>query len=263
MRRLFTSRAGIGETEALEGREGLPLEGDLLHASADEGPALRPYAATLAVPEPEAATPAGAEAEIALQRAGELSRLGRRSDAVHVLRSLLAERPGEERASRDLARHLESAGEPDTALEVLTTALGLQGDHVGLRSDRGALAARLGMHAEAERDLRHALGVAPNDPGAHLQLGLVLFRLSRLTDALDHLQRAAMLAPDDADAAFHLGEAWYQKGALDRALAALERAATLRPEARAYSLLGRLLDRLGRTEEAMIMHRRARDAAAR
>jgi Flp pilus assembly protein TadD len=47
-------------------------------------------------------------------------------------------------------------------------------------------------------------------------------------------------------------------------LQALERAAALAPgNPRSFKLMGRLLDRLGRTEEAMVMHKKAREAAIR
>jgi Flp pilus assembly protein TadD len=48
---------------------------------------------------------------------------------------------------------------------------------------------------------------------------------------------------------------------MEPALQNLMRASELAPDdPRAYKLLGRLLDRMGRTEEAMVMHRKAREA---
>jgi Flp pilus assembly protein TadD len=44
----------------------------------------------------------------------------------------------------------------------------------------------------------------------------------------------------------------------------LERAAALAPgNPRSYKLMGRLLDRMGRTDEARVMHRKAREASIR
>ena len=64
----------------------------------------------------------------------------------------------------------------------------------------------------------------------------------------------------DCVSAFADGEP-VDPGQLDRALQNLMRASELAPEdPRAYKLLGRLLDRMGRTEEAMVMHRKAREA---
>jgi len=265
MRRLFTSRAGLGETGALEGIEGFPLEGDPLTAPVDEGPVLRPYAALLPdVAEAAIAADALPAEERALRRAAELEHLGRRLDAILVLRQLVGERPEEDVPRLRLVRLLETVGEVEEALAVLSAGLERRTASVPLLLERGALLGRLSLHAEAERDLREALVLAPDEPAIRLQLGLTLLRRDRIADALPQLQRAAALAPDDPDVAFHLGEAFYHSGQFDQALTAFERAVTLRPgQAKVYALLGRLLDRLGRTEAAMVMHRRARDAAGR
>ncbi|HSR15241.1 MAG TPA: hypothetical protein VLL51_05785, partial [Gemmatimonadales bacterium] len=67
------------------------------------------------------------------------------------------------------------------------------------------------------------------------------------------------LAPSEAIARFHLWEARYQAGDMAGALDQLRLAGSLAPDdARPFALAGRLLDRLGRAEEAMEMHRQAR-----
>jgi Flp pilus assembly protein TadD len=265
MRRLHISRAGMGESDALEGVEGFPLEGDVVGTPSDEGPALTPYAAECGGT--SAATRAGDTSAVesrGLRRALELEGLGRRLDAITVLRQLVAEGLEELESRRHLARLLEATGDADEALEVLSAGLTRHGASVGLLADRGALLGRLSRHVDAERDLRQALAQAPEDTAVHVQLGVALLRRGRIAEAVAHLRRATLLAPDDAEAAFHLGEALYHRGEFEGALGALERAAALRThDPRAYALLGRLLDRLGRTEEAMAMHRKARDATVR
>jgi Flp pilus assembly protein TadD len=54
------------------------------------------------------------------------------------------------------------------------------------------------------------------------------------------------------------------QGDLPGALQVLERAALLAPlNPRSYKLMGRLLDRMGRGEDALAMHKRAREATIR
>jgi Flp pilus assembly protein TadD len=81
-------------------------------------------------------------------------------------------------------------------------------------------------------------------------------------EAATTLQRYADLRPEDPAAWFHVGEALNQAGDLPAALAALRRAVELdEREGRSYQLIGRVLDRMGRPEEAMPMYRRAREIA--
>jgi Flp pilus assembly protein TadD len=71
-------------------------------------------------------------------------------------------------------------------------------------------------------------------------------------------------SPVVADATYYLGVALLATVDLAAALDAFERAAALAPhDPRCFKLIGRVLDRMGRTEEAMAMHRKAREAARR
>jgi Flp pilus assembly protein TadD len=75
------------------------------------------------------------------------------------------------------------------------------------------------------------------------------------------LRRAIDLAPTDATAYYYLGEALNQAGDYAGARAALEQSVALDPAAgRTYRLLGRVLDRLGRPDDAREMYRRGREA---
>ena len=68
--------------------------------------------------------------------------------------------------------------------------------------------------------------------------------------------------PDDADCWYYIGEARNQAGNLPAALEALQRAARLdERDTRTFNLMGRVLDRMGRPDEAMAMYRRSRELA--
>ncbi len=265
MRRLHHSRSDAGEARALEGFDAGPLEGDLVGSSRDEGPLLRPYAADFSEPVVGVAqTTLAADEDRDLRRARELEGLGRRLDAVLVLRQALADRPEAVDVRLALASMLDRNGDTEDAIEVLTAGLGRGFANPQLLIPRGALLGKLNRHAEAEADLRRALDSEPNQPEAHLQLGIALVRRGRIPEALPVLQRARQLDQDNGEAAFHLGEVLYHLGDLSAALDTLRRATELAPrDPRAFKLQGRLLDRQGRTEEAMVMHRKARDLGGR
>jgi Flp pilus assembly protein TadD len=93
---------------------------------------------------------------------------------------------------------------------------------------------------------------------------LALLRLGRGAEAVSAFRTALVVTPDDAEATYYLGEALLATNDLAPALSAFGRAAVLAPhDPRCFKLMGRVLDRMGRTEEAMEMHRKAREAARR
>src|SRR6187455_220687 len=257
------SRRSTPGDDADFGFDPLALEGDAREVAPDEGPALFPFAADFPpslLAESSSRVDEPHDARV-LVRVRDLEGLGRRLDAIMVLRQSLGEEPGNVRLRHRLAELLEASGEEDTALEELEAGIRASRWDAALQVQRGALLGRMGRHPEAERELRAAIAMAPDSVDAALHLGLSLLRRGRHSDALTELQRAQSLDPRRGDVAFHLGEAWYHGGQLDRALQNLMRASELAPEdPRAYKLLGRLLDRMGRTEEAMVMHRKAREA---
>ena len=265
MRRLRNSRSPDPDELAAEGFDRSDLEGDAIGTVADEIPWLRPFGAD--IPGPALAEPGSApepEGVRILRQARDLAGLGRRLDAVLLLRRWLEDSPGDPAARSHLAELLEQGGELEAALVELNRALEVWESSVPLLVRRGGMLARMGQSAEAERDLREAIRLGPTDPAGHFQLGLALLRRGRAAAAADAFREALRLSPDHPDALYYLGEALEAQGDLPAALRTLERTATLFPEdPRTYKLMGRLLDRMGRSEEAMAMHRKAREASIR
>ncbi len=265
MRRLRNHRAPDPDPIAAEGFDRSELEGDAIGPVADEIPWLRPFGAD--IPGPvlwDSGTEDEPEAARALREARALAALGRRLDAVLLLRRTQAEHPLDPESGVLLAHLLEQGGDAEGALAELSAAIATAADPLPILVKRGELLARVGQPAEAERDLRDAVRQRPTFAGAHFHLGVTLLRRGRASEAADALREALRLAPDDPEGHYHLGEALEAKGELAAALDTLERAARLLPgDGRAFKLMGRLLDRLGRTDEAMVMHRRAREASIR
>jgi tetratricopeptide (TPR) repeat protein len=268
MRRLRNHRSPDPDEQATEGFDRSDLEGAAIGPSADEIPWLKPFGVDFPGPVLPPSPGGGLSGEPAagnpLHEAGELIRLGRRLDAMLLLRRSLRDEPasGAAAARRLLAELLDQGGEPEAALVELGLALESEGDRFPVLIQRGALLARLTRLAESERDLRDAVRLRPSEPAGHYQLGLALLRRGRAADAVEALEQAIRFAPTDPEILYQLGEALHSSGDLNAALETLQRAAAQSPrDPRPLKLLGRLLDGLGRTEEAMAMHRRARDAA--
>jgi tetratricopeptide (TPR) repeat protein len=265
MRRLHTSRAPEPDEAALEGMDRLDQEGDPIGPTGDELPLLRPFGAE--VTGPVVAEPgAGAEPEPVRvpRQARELAALGRHLDAVLLLRRYLEEAPRDGAARALLAALLDEGGEEDEAVEELTRALECSDDAVQVLIHRGMLLARLGRAEEAEHDLRDAIRRGPGHAAAHFHLGVTLYRRGRTVQAAAALRQALEWDPEHAEASYYLAETLQAQGDLPGALAELDRTLKLAPDqVRSFKLRGRLLDRMGRTDEALAMHRKAREASIR
>jgi len=242
------------------------LAGEVAPAHPDAGFPLRPLAAE--IPQGARVDPHAAAEETATERLLRLARKaalqGRIGDAAAAFRELLTLEPAHLTGRVEFAILQERQGDLDAALAHLFEAVELRPQDPAPLIARGAFLARLKRHREAEADLHRAIKLAPEDANAHFELGFALWRKGVAEEAAAALRRAATLAPHRSDAEYYLGEALHQAGDHAGALAALERAATLDTgNPKPLQLMGRVLDRLGRPEEAREMYRRAREAAPR
>jgi Flp pilus assembly protein TadD len=259
MRYLIHSRRPEPDPASLEGFDSVQFEGDVEAAAGGIG--LRPFSReveTVGLPphRPEGAT----EEERVLSDAHYLGRMGRRLDALLLLRHHLDADPTAASVRLALAEILEEAGELDEAVAELSQVISGSREAVPALVRRGALYARLGRTGEAETDLRRAVSEQPSYHQGYVQLGLALLRRGVVGESVKVLREALTRADDDPDTVYYLGEALYAQGELPEALGMLQRAAQLSPaNPRSYKLMGRLLDRLGQTDEAMAMHRKARE----
>lgn len=262
MRRLTNSRAGLPDPALLEGFPPAELEGDPALPGPDAIASLRPFGRD--IPEqrlPLADQPTDPE-ELVLVRAKTLADRGRRLDAIIVLREHVRDHPRQVEPRMVLADLLTDAGDPDTAIEELTTALGVAPSPSQVLVRRGALYARIGQPREAETDFREAIRRDSSHWPAYRYLGVTRLRLGRPEEAETALREAITLAPQDPESVLYLGETLLAQGRLEAAFDELRRAVDLAPaDPRGYTLLGRLFDRLGRADEAMAMHRKATEVA--
>ncbi len=260
MGRLHHSRSGEADPGLLEGFELLALEGD---SSPDPITALRPFERD--VPEQRLPTSADPDAPLPIQtvdRARDLSRRGRRLDAIASLDQFVAAHPDTIEPRLALAEMLAEAGEAEQALEQLGVLLELTRQAAPILVRRGALYAQSGQPQAAEADFREAIRKDASYWPAYRYLGTTRLRLGGVAEAVSVLREARSLAPRDPECALYLAEALLTSGDLAEAEELLQWAVeTLPTDPRGFTLLGRLHDRLGRQEVAMTMHRKAREVA--
>jgi Flp pilus assembly protein TadD len=215
--------------------------------------------------------------------------------AAELERSLHA-RPDQFASHYNLGNLDLERGANEEALAHYRKAAELRPDHVASLVNLSLAHARLGQSAEAEVPLRRAIAVEPRSGPAHFNLGLLLAEQGRADEARAELRRAAELDPRNAAAAYNLAVlvaredprqaaalarraaeaapqdaryAWSRayfaaqagdSGSARRVLEALVRDQPAYGDA--WGLLGSLLEKEGRRQEARDVYRRASEASA-
>ena len=178
-----------------------------------------------------------------------------------ALRLAFEQTPGDTRRAIAYTTALEKKGDAATALTVLDQAEAAGADALAVTCARAsALGARL-KYDESEAMIRKAAKLRADAPEVALQRGILACRRGRWREAIEPLQSGVALTPDNATAHYFIGEALNHTDDLAGALAAYQRASELEPDHwRALKGVGIVLDRLGRSGEAAVFYRRARDA---
>jgi Flp pilus assembly protein TadD len=178
-----------------------------------------------------------------------------------ALRLAFEQTPGDTRRAIAYTTALEKKGDAAAALVVLDQAEAAGADAFAITCARAsALGARL-KYDESEAMIRKAAKLRADAPEVSLQRGILACRRGRWREAVEPLQAGVALAPDNATAHYFIGEALNHTDDLQGALAGYERAAELEPDHwRALKGVGIVLDRLGRSAEAAVFYRRAREA---
>lgn len=129
---------------------------------------------------------------------------------------------------------------------------------------RGAAHLQRNEKEHAIRELKQAVGLDPRSAAAHMLLGqayLAQGAFEMIAEAKGELQQALDLDPTLVWARFYLAKIYLDLGRTDRAKEELERGLRDRPNVpHLLSLLGEVNRRLGSTEEALALNRRALEA---
>ena len=267
MRRSRRSRSSGRERAIQEYFDTQGMEAEPLAEGPDEAFPLRPFAEgnTDRDELPEVpVTDEGPDPARLLRRARRTSRSGRRSDAIQAYRDLLEVARDNIEGRLELARLLEDADDIAGALGQLDCAVADAPQRADVITARGALHARLKHYHPAEADLAEALRLDPGHAPAHFHSGMVQLRRGRDQQAAASFRRTLECTDQIPDALYYLGEALNLLDDFDGAITTVERAIDVQPDdPRGYRLLGRVLDRCGRPEDAQVMYQKAREVARR
>lgn len=144
--------------------------------------------------------------------------------AADYYRRIIAERPADAPAQRELAYALGRAGDTAAAITHYLRALAMGVDSFDLHYDLAAQFYRTGDYAQAEAHYRQASQLNPTYAPAFNNLGTALAAQSRFADAIEQFAHALALNPNYAQARANLATA---RAAMDRAaIDATARAAT-------------------------------------
>ncbi len=137
-------------------------------------------------------------------------------------------------------------------------ALDLRPDFANGHFNYALLLSKSKNHDAAAEHLLEVLQIMPNDNEARFKLGCVYSDAGKLDEAVREIKRALKAMPESPVIYARLAQVYYDMGDLDRA-DAFFRAALKRKSDYAYAHhgLGRTLERLGRTADAVTSYREA------
>ncbi|MCI0662579.1 MAG: tetratricopeptide repeat protein [Acidobacteria bacterium] len=151
--------------------------------------------------------------EAIFNRAVELQRQGKLTEAADAYREFLKQAPNHAGAHANLASILSKMGMYSEAVAGYETALRLNPKLTDVFFNLGSIHFRAGQFGKAAERLREYIGFKPEEWRAHQLLGLSLIELGRDAEALSSLETADKSNPNDISLLFGLGIAYLR---LDR-----------------------------------------------
>ena len=195
--------------------------------------------------------PRAAGANRAFQRAVQLHTGGQLEAAIDAYRAILEGYPDAPGCWLNLGAALYKLGRRDEALEVLRQGTRVCPESVDLHYELGNALGKSGDDEGALERHRAVLARDPKHLGAATSCGLALVRLGRFDQAIDHCRTALQVHVDDASLYNVLGVALAKLGLYEAAASALGRAVALAPATSRYrkNLYWHALVKLGRYAE--------------
>lgn len=200
----------------------------------------------------------------------ELIRQGRQLEARARLLPVVESHPEWPRAQFLLGLTFHKQNRYEEAQRLFELALKLDPEYHEVRVFHGWSLYYLGRMEEARSMFSSFLEHHPDYPDAHFALGLIDFDEDDLDAAQSRFEYVISLTDDgrarrtEAKARARLSDVWLRRGKLPEALAELERSIALNPDNyESYFKFSRVLDRLGRAEDAEQARRKHREIRER
>lgn len=196
------------------------------------------------------------DAEILNALGWSLFQAGKPAEAVVEYQRAVEADPKHGKAHNNLALALVELGRPQEAAKHFQASLDLD-PSPDIYSDLGVILGRMGMHDRAREQYRKALELDPKCASAHLNFGAEYAREGELKRAETHY-RQALHGRSAAQAHNGLGFVLDRQGRTVEAVPEFERAIELAPDfTPAYNNLGGALARQGKMEAAVEQYRKS------
>ncbi len=203
-------------------------------------------------------------AEPYLQRAVELEKQGRLSEAIAEQEQALVIDPKNVQANINLISLYARVGEPEKAEQHFRAALCLNPNRADSYYNHGVLLLRQGEYSQAELAFRQALKINPFYAEAHNNLGILLERQGQTEDALAEYEASLDNQPNSRVAHYHIGKLLVDQKKYDEGIEHLLKTLAPADESTPSYLyaLAIAYGREGDRESALKYAHRARDQAA-
>ena len=193
-----------------------------------------------------------------LQLGGFFRQEGRIPEAMTALEAAVRLEPDNGAAHHDLGvLYLETGRWPEARM-CFERACGLGLDLAIVHFHRGLAIELQGLETEAVAPYRRALELDPNLADAQARLGFLLVIQGRATEAQECFQRAVAIAPDSVPGRLSQARLLFDADGIAEAELCLRQAIEFHPQSsELHCLLGNVLTRLGRFDEAVAASERA------
>ena len=189
---------------------------------------------------------------------------GRLEEAEEIYRRILQNDPKQPHALHLLGVIAYQGGQGESAVQLISQAIALQGNIPDFHNNIGEAYRALGRHEEAITHYRRALALEPVNPGAACNMGSALIAQGKIHDAIAAYKKALGFKPDFAEAKAKLGAALVRlpkddpERDLDRGIDLLREGLRVNPAfTEGYVNLANALANKGDNEEAVGLYRRA------
>ena len=189
--------------------------------------------------------------------AGALAKKGLAPDAEQYYRTALAIKPDFTEAHYDLALMLAACFRLDEARQELNIVLKSHPERAEALLSRAGIAVKQGRLEEAAGDFQSALRLQPGNRYAQLSLAKTLLAEDRFVEASRYFGEVVNMQPGNLEARRDFGYALARSGRLDDAFREFSEIVRLKPEARAYADLGAVMEKQGRSIEAVVYYRKS------
>ena len=172
-------------------------------------------------------------------------------EAIYQLRRAVELAPAYADAYYNLGIALTQKGNFAEAVSQYRTVLKLKPNYPNVHFYLGVALAGSGQSDEAIRQYRQALQIDPDNATTHNNLGNVLADGGLIDQAIEQYREAVRIKPNFTGAFFNLGLAYEDRGDFDEAARQYGKALEIDDNANAHVNMGAILQRQGRSREAV------------